>query len=108
METMWECYDLGGEWVNPDGHFDDLLNSFTTLFAVSTAEGWVSIMWRGIDARGMHLEPQEGHNLWKSLFFILFMIIGSLFLLNLFVGVVITQFNVEKDKLFRNNRLTAL
>ena len=41
-------------------------------------------------------------------FFIGYMIIGSLFILNLFVGVVITNFNIEKDKLFRNNQLTSL
>jgi hypothetical protein len=43
-----------------------------------------------------------------ALFFIGYMIIGSLFILNLFVGVVITNFNLEKEKLFRNNQLTPL
>ena len=35
------------------------------------------------------------------------MIIGSLFLLNLFVGVVINVFNKEKEKLSNSNLLTA-
>ena len=30
------------------------------------------------------------------------MIVGSLFILNLFVGVVINTFNIEKEKLSRN------
>lgn len=34
------------------------------------------------------------------------MIIGSLFILNLFVGVVINTFNIEKEKLSHNNLLT--
>ena len=36
------------------------------------------------------------------------MILGSLFILNLFVGVVIDTFNKEKDKLSNNNCLTRL
>ena len=36
------------------------------------------------------------------------MIIGSLFTLNLFVGVVISNFNIEKEKLFRKHMLTPL
>ena len=36
------------------------------------------------------------------------MILGSLFILNLFVGVVIDTFNKEKDKLSNNNHLTRL
>ena len=36
------------------------------------------------------------------------MIIGSLFILNLFVGVVINTFNQEKEKLSNNNKMTDL
>lgn len=41
-------------------------------------------------------------------FFMLFMVVGSLFILNLFVGVVINTFNIEKEKLSRNNLMTGL
>jgi len=41
-------------------------------------------------------------------FFVFFMIIGSLFILSLFVGVVINTFNVEKEKLSNNNKMTDL
>lgn len=36
------------------------------------------------------------------------MIVGSLFILNLFVGVVINTFNIEKEKLSHNNLMTTL
>ena len=39
-------------------------------------------------------------------FFIAFIIVGSLFILNLFVGVVINMFSSEKDKLSKNHLLT--
>ena len=28
------------EWLQPDFHFDDVLNAMLTLFTVSTFEGW--------------------------------------------------------------------
>lgn len=36
------------------------------------------------------------------------MVVGSLFILNLFVGVVINTFNIEKEKLSRNNLMTEI
>lgn len=36
------------------------------------------------------------------------MIIGALFLLNLFVGVVINNFNIEKEKIYKNYLLTPV
>ena len=39
-------------------------------------------------------------------FFIAFVVVGSLFMMNLFVGVVINTFNDEKEKLNRNLLLT--
>jgi voltage-dependent calcium channel T type alpha-1G len=103
IQTIWDCFDCGGEWINPGANFDNVVTSFETLFAVATTEGWVEIMWRGTDAAGQNLQPILDFNLWMTLYFISYMIIGSLFILNLFVGVVITNFNIEKDKLFRNN-----
>lgn len=40
------------------------------------------------------------------LFFVMFMIVGSMFILNLFVGVVISTFNNEKERLGKNYLLT--
>ena len=42
------------------------------------------------------------------IFFSFYMVVGSLFILNLFVGVVINTFNIEKEKLSRNNMMTEL
>ena len=43
-----------------------------------------------------------------TVFFVLFLIIGSLFILNLFVGIVIGTFADEKEKASKNNLLTDL
>ena len=41
-----------------------------------------------------------------SLFFITYIVVCSFFILNLFVGVVITTYNREKEKLGKNFLLT--
>lgn len=45
-------------------------------------------------------------NPWWLFYFVIFMIIFVFFLLNLFVGVVVTTFNNEKERLGRNFLLT--
>ncbi len=54
---MWQCFDYGGEWINPPGNFDNTLYAIETLFTAMTTEGWVTLMWKGVDATGIHLQP---------------------------------------------------
>ena len=68
------------------------------LFQMMTTEGWMTVMYAGIDSRGVDLQPKKHNNLWWILYFVSFMIIGSQFIINLFVGVVIDNFNKIKEK----------
>lgn len=61
-----------------------------------TTEGWLDVMYDGIDARGIDLQPKRDYNIALSLFFIAFMVVGSMLIINLFVGVVIDNFNKIK------------
>ena len=79
-----------------------------TMFTVMTTEGWIDIMWRAVDTTQIHQVPRRDNNLSYIAFFMLFLIICGLFIVNLFVGVVINTFNSEKDKLSHNNLLTDL
>ena len=36
-----DCFDYGGSWVNADYNFDNALNSISSLFVISTTEGWL-------------------------------------------------------------------
>jgi hypothetical protein len=73
-----------------------------------TTEGWIGVMWNGVDGTEIDKVPKEGNaTVYRFLFFI-FMFVGSLFVLNMFVGVTISVFNREKDKLHQNHYLTNL
>jgi len=69
-----------------------------TLFEMMTTEGWLGVMYSGVDARGINKQPKENAQEFWVFYFLGFMIIGSQFILNLFVGVVIDNFNKIKEK----------
>jgi len=67
-----------------------------------TTEGWIDVMNMGIDSvppvNGVEQQPIEHRNEFYLGYFILYMIFGSQFILNLFVGVIMDNFNKIKDK----------
>ena len=76
-----------------------MINAFITLFNVMTTEGWIGVMWDSVDASKIDEIPIKNNNPKSVFFFIFFMIVGSLFILNMFVGIVINVFNKEKETL---------
>lgn len=73
---------------------------------MATCEGWIDMMLRSLNATGIDQEPVKFAGLYWALFFICFMILGNFLILNLFVGVVVSTFNREKEKLGKNFLLT--
>eukprot|EP00347_Sterkiella_histriomuscorum_P005312 403357086 len=102
----FDCLNYGGIWVNHDQNFDNIIQAILTLFQVSTTEGWVEVMHYGEDSIGIDIQPQLYSTPYWNVFFIFFIIVGNFFVLNLFVGVVISTFNREKEVLGKNFLLT--
>lgn len=101
VDTKADCIRLGGDWVNFDSNFDNVFNAMMTLFIMSSTEGWIDIMRLACDSRGIDLQPKRNANpdLVASIaYFLSFMIVGSQFIINLFAGVVIDNFNKVKEK----------
>ena len=71
------------------------------------AEGWNDIQFAAIDANGIDMAPIRDNNLVWGYFFILFMIIGAFFIMNLFVGVIIDNFNRLREELGEHALLTS-
>lgn len=79
--------------------FDNVLYGSRTFFEISTTEGWVTIMLASVDATEIGMQPvPNAHEAW-TLFFITFIFFGSFFIIQLFIGVVIENFNKMKEKL---------
>jgi hypothetical protein len=84
------------------------MTSMTTLFNVMTTEGWIGVMYDGIDSTKIDMMPQMDSNPYFCLFFFFYMFVGSLFVLNMFVGVTINVFNKEKEQLQLDHLLTPI
>ena len=106
IKTSKDCLNYGGVWMNKDYHFDNIQAAILTLFEMASTEGWVRVMNAGIDSNGIDNQPIPRNNLWKSMFFIIFIVVGSFFIINLFVGVVIQSFKSEKDVIVKDYLLT--
>lgn len=44
IQTKWDCLDYGGDWINQDVNFDNIINSVSGIFQLCTTEGWMRIM----------------------------------------------------------------
>lgn len=57
-----------------------------------STEGWIDVMLNAVDAVGINQEPVKNSAEFSVFFFMLFIVVGHLFVLNMFVGVVINCF----------------
>ena len=82
IDTKKDCLDLGFTWQNPTEHFDDLINATLNLMVFMTNEGWVIVMNQAVDSRGVDLQPKTDHNVVMVVYFIIYMIVSHVFILN--------------------------
>lgn len=71
---------------------------YLALLQVATFEGWMEVMADAVDCTGVDLQPQREANLYAYIYFVIFIVCGSFFTLNLFIGVIIDNFNMLKKK----------
>lgn len=106
-DAAGSCAALGGAWANPDFHFDDILSALKALFVISTLEGWHTIMYHAVDATEIDDLPQKDATKMSALFFIVFILVGSFFLISLFVGIIFDNFVKLRDEATGVGMLTA-
>lgn len=90
------CVEQGGRWLNFDRNFDNIFSAILALLEISTTEGWVTTMFHGIDAVAPMKEPRRDFFPLGGMYFVLFILIGTFFVLNLCVSVIIDNFNKMK------------
>ncbi|XP_054864151.1 sodium channel, voltage-gated, type I like, alpha b isoform X1 [Amphiprion ocellaris] len=96
-----DCLNLKNEsarWKNVKINFDNVGAGYLALLQVATFKGWMDIMYAAVDSRNVEDQPEYEVNLYMYLYFVIFIIFGSFFTLNLFIGVIIDNFNQQKKK----------
>uniref|UniRef100_A0A8C4IIF4 Sodium channel protein n=1 Tax=Dicentrarchus labrax TaxID=13489 RepID=A0A8C4IIF4_DICLA len=86
-------------WTKVKVNFDNVGLGYLSLLQVATFKGWMEIMHAAVDSRGVEEQPIREINLYMYLYFVIFIIFGSFFTLNLFIGVIIDNFNQQKRKM---------
>ncbi|XP_051987657.1 sodium channel protein type 4 subunit alpha B-like [Xyrauchen texanus] len=105
VNNKTQCLDLilaGHDevrWMNLKVNFDNVGMGYLSLLQVATFKGWMDIMYGAVDSREIEMQPEYEANLYMYLYFVIFIIFGSFFTLNLFIGVIIDNFNQQKSKI---------
>uniref|UniRef100_A0A667ILJ3 Calcium voltage-gated channel subunit alpha1 H n=1 Tax=Lynx canadensis TaxID=61383 RepID=A0A667ILJ3_LYNCA len=82
------CRSGGSNPHNGAINFDNIGYAWIAIFQVITLEGWVDIMYYVMDA----------HSFYNFIYFILLIIVGSFFMINLCLVVIATQFSETKQR----------
>ncbi|XP_030584405.1 sodium channel, voltage gated, type VIII, alpha subunit b isoform X10 [Archocentrus centrarchus] len=104
VNNKTECFALINanytevRWKNVKINFDNVGAGYLALLQVATFKGWMDIMYAAIDSRKVEDQPLYEDNLYMYIYFVIFIIFGSFFTLNLFIGVIIDNFNQQKKK----------
>ncbi|XP_057178710.1 sodium channel, voltage gated, type V-like, alpha b isoform X1 [Triplophysa rosa] len=102
INNKTECLAMNSTlyyWSKVKVNFDNVAAGYLALLQVATFKGWMEIMYAAVDSRSVEEQPIKENSLYMYLYFVIFIIFGSFFTLNLFIGVIIDNFNQQKRKL---------
>ncbi|CAG9133396.1 unnamed protein product [Plutella xylostella] len=106
VKNKTDCLAIeGNAWVNRKYNFDDLGKALMSLFVLSSRDGWVNIMYTGLDAVGVDQQPIVNYSEWRLLYFIAFILLVGFFVLNMFVGVVVENFHRCREEQEKEERV---
>uniref|UniRef100_A0A3Q3H2G8 Sodium channel protein n=1 Tax=Labrus bergylta TaxID=56723 RepID=A0A3Q3H2G8_9LABR len=111
VNNMSDCLALKettqeARWVNVKVNYDNVGKGYLSLLQVATFKGWMDIMYAAVDSREVKEQPSYEINLYMYIYFVIFIIFGSFFTLNLFIGVIIDNFNQQKKKINKDLFMT--
>ena len=98
IEAKDTCELSGYNWKNMDYNFDNVPQAMVSLFIVMSQESWPIIMYEGVDARSIDESPKANYNPYIAYYYVVFVIIGNFFMVNLFTVIVFSNFNEAKSK----------
>ncbi|KAI5121745.1 hypothetical protein M0805_009034 [Coniferiporia weirii] len=84
-------------WDNPAPSttfsFDNFRSSLLILFEIVSLEGWIDVMSVATSAVGQNLQPQTNNAEANSIFFLIYIQLGAVVILTLFVSIIIGNFS---------------
>ena len=73
-------------------NFNNAYKAMEALTAVATLEGWVPLYYRSADCAGVEKAPILNHNEWSFLFYFFYIVVISLFFMQLVLAFVVVTY----------------
>ncbi|CCG82254.1 Calcium channel subunit Cch1 [Taphrina deformans PYCC 5710] len=81
-------------WENPQvWTFDSFGTSLLILFEIVSQEGWIDVMQSAMAITGRGQQPEQDASAVNAIFFIIFNLLGAVFVLTLFIAVIIQNYS---------------
>ncbi|KAF8440127.1 Ion transport protein-domain-containing protein [Terfezia claveryi] len=80
---------------NPYANFDTFGSSLFILFQIVSQEGWTDVSWSASSIVGRGLQPQPLAAQGNAMFFVVFNLLGAVFVLTLFVSVFMRNYTEQ-------------
>ncbi|POS87603.1 hypothetical protein EPUL_000935 [Erysiphe pulchra] len=85
---------------NPFFDFDNFGSSLFILFQIVSQEGWVDVMWAAQSIIGRGIQPQPYSSQENAIFFIIFNLLATVFVLTLFISVFMRNYTEQTGVAF--------
>lgn len=85
---------------NPFYDFDNFGQSLFILFQIVSQEGWIDVQQSVMSITGVGMQPQNSASNSNGLFFVIFNLLGAVFVLTLFVSVFMRNYTEQTGVAF--------
>jgi len=85
---------------NPWYNFDNFPSSLFILFQIVSQEGWTSVTWSAESITGRGLQPEDFASQGNGLFFVIFNLLATVFVLTLFISVFMRSYTEQTGVAF--------
>ncbi|KAF2266880.1 hypothetical protein CC78DRAFT_458268 [Lojkania enalia] len=86
--------------ANPYFDFDNFGNSLFILFQIVSQEGWTDVMWTAQSVTGVFTQPEDFASQGNAVFFVIFNLLGAVFVLTLFISVFMRNYTEQTGVAF--------
>lgn len=86
--------------ANPYYDFDDFGSSLFVLFQIVSQEGWVDVSFSAQAITGRGTQPQDFTAIGNAMFFVIFNLMGTVFVLTLFISVFMRNYTEQTGVAF--------
>eukprot|EP01012_Entosiphon_sulcatum_P009467 TRINITY_DN15328_c0_g1_i1.p1 TRINITY_DN15328_c0_g1~~TRINITY_DN15328_c0_g1_i1.p1 ORF type:complete len:1767 (+),score=237.32 TRINITY_DN15328_c0_g1_i1:47-5347(+) len=88
-------------WQGADTlNFDNVYRAQMSLLEIASMAGWSDTLFVAMDSRGRDRQPRENANAPIAIFFVVVVLVGGIFMVNIFIGVIVDSIEKNRGQFF--------